>query len=192
MNTKDPRFKKWDRWLDEIHKDIRKLLWYRYVFREVGKIVESNPKIQVPSEFYNWMISIYEEVVPAGVRRHSDMHKDAISLAKLLYEIRCDPQVLSIAPNEVDKDLSELQNKSKVIKGYVDKTIAHLDNSKAYKLPTYKELNDCLDYLEELLKKYLRLFRPTHFPTIVPVYQYDWMVIFRRPWIEPAYPTDSN
>ena len=184
MNTNDPRFKKCDRWLDEIHKDIRKLLWYRYIFREVGKIVESNPNIQAPSEFYNWMINLYEEVVPAGVRRHADMHKDAISLAKLLYEIRCNPQVSSIPPNEVDKDLSELQKKSKVIKGYVDKTVAHLDKSKAKKLPTYKELNECLDYLEKLLKKYLRLFRATHFANIVPIPQYNWKEIFTRSWIE--------
>ena len=48
----------------------------------------------------------------------------------------------------------------------------------------YVELDDCLDCLEKLLKKYLLLFTAEAHLYIVPIWQYDWKEIFRRPWIE--------
>ncbi len=76
------------------------------------------------------MISVYEEAVSAGVRRHVDKHPDVMSFAKLLCEILCNPWILSIEPDEVKKDLEQLVQKSEVVKKYVDKVIAHLDKKK--------------------------------------------------------------
>ncbi len=57
---------KWNIWLDEIHNDIREILFVRYVFQEIRGIVGSNPKIQVPSLFYDLLLGICAIAVASG------------------------------------------------------------------------------------------------------------------------------
>lgn len=201
MNDNTSLFEKWNKWLDEIHNDIREILFVRYVFEEIRGIVGSNPKIQVPSLFYDWLLGVYAITGAVGVRRQADTDERAISFARLLSDIRkffvknsgreefdkyfAQVDLSRIDIKELQQDLSELQKKSGMIKTYATKTVAHLDESKSdIKIPTYAQLDECLDYLEELLKKYLRLFRGTDYHNIVPIPQYNWKVIFRHPWIE--------
>jgi len=82
----------------------------------------------------------------------------------------------------VDLDLCILKQKAAGIRKFANKRIAHFDRSDFANLPTYAELDDCLDYLEDLLKKYLALFR-AEMHSIIPVWQFDWKAIFRVPWI---------
>lgn len=46
--TDDEIFKRWDGWLEKIHKDAQNLLVLRYVFWEVQEIIKANPRIQKP------------------------------------------------------------------------------------------------------------------------------------------------
>lgn len=89
-----------------------------------------------------------------------------------------------INPKMVGKDMDLLNMKTEKIKKFANKRIAHFDKSDFKNLPTYAELNECLDYLEKLLKKYLSIFRAEAHIKIVPVWQYDWKQIFKYPWIE--------
>lgn len=207
---------KWNEWLDTIYKDVQNLLTNRYIFREVQKIISSNPRIQIGSSFYDWMGSVYAASQVIGVRRQVDADSDSISFRNLLDEIRQHAHILSreryvslykdsglpndiphrdfdrkagtgrnhIDPVVVEADLSALQEKAERIRKYVNKRIAHFDRAEFKSLPTYAELDECLDYLEALLKKYLSLLQAKTHLSIVPVWQYDWKEIFRRPWIE--------
>jgi len=85
--TDDETFTLWDSWLAKIHHDVRRLLELRYIFWEVGKIVNANPRIQRTSSFYGWMGATYSAAVPIGIRRQLDEHPDSLSLARLLSEI---------------------------------------------------------------------------------------------------------
>jgi len=89
-----------------------------------------------------------------------------------------------IDPKMVENDLDLLIKKSKKLKNFVNKRIAHFNKSAFKNPPTYAELDECLDYLEKLLKKYLSIFRAEVHLRIVPVWQYDWKQIFKYPWIE--------
>lgn len=91
-----------------------------------------------------------------------------------------------VNPELVKVDLSVLEQKAEGIRKFANKRIAHFDKSEFRQVPTYVELDECLDYLEELLKKYLLLFRAEGDLRIVPTWQYDWQQIFRLPWIEEA------
>jgi len=82
-----------------------------------------------------------------------------------------------------DKDLEVLLAKARRIRDHVNKRVAHFDRAGFAELPTYAELDECLDYLEDLLKKYLAVFGAEGHTRIVPVWQFDWKEIFRRPWI---------
>jgi len=212
----DHRFNVWNEWLTTIHADVQGLLINRHIFREVQQIIQTNPKIQLASSFYEWMGNVYATAAVIGVRRQMDTDKDSISFARLLGEILGTPQILSReryvrlykgshipeekAHRDFDKfsgaggpyvdrgfisvQLSTLKEKTERIRKFANKRIAHFDRSEFTKLPTYGELDDSLDYIEDLLKKQLLLLRAEAHRNIVPVWQYDWKEVFRRPWIE--------
>jgi hypothetical protein len=55
MNGHDVVFAEWDGWLETIKNDVTNLSVNRHIFREVQKIVETNPTIHLASDFYEWM-----------------------------------------------------------------------------------------------------------------------------------------
>lgn len=88
-----------------------------------------------------------------------------------------------VDPALIEANLSMLKEKAKNLHHYANKRIAHFDTGEFTTLPTFKELNDCLEFLEVLLKKYMLLFRAVAYKQALPVWQYDWKAIFREPWI---------
>lgn len=100
-----------------------------------------------------------------------------------------------LEPTMVKADQAQLMDKAKRLKWFATKRIAHIDEPLSLEmmergardlwgLPEFQQLDDCLDFMEQLLKKYLRLFRAKSFD-ILPVWNYDWKAIFREPWIPP-------
>jgi hypothetical protein len=51
------------------------------------------------------------------------------------------------------------------------------------RLPTYAELDRCVDLLEQLAKGYSLLLEAAGLTDVVAVIQYDWKAPFRIPWI---------
>lgn len=207
-------FAKWDGWLTTVHSDVLGLLINRYIFREVQAIIQANPKVQLESSFYEWMGNTYATSQAIGIRRQVDKDRDSVSFARLLSEVAAEAEVISrerhvalyktalidlanpgfdrlagpgaphLDPVVPTKELAKLEALAAPLRRYANKRIAHFDKSDFKALPTYAELDECLDYLENLLKRYLLLFRAQHYSNIVPVWQYDWKQVFRRPWIE--------
>ncbi len=90
-----------------------------------------------------------------------------------------------VDPAIVRVDLDRLRDTCANITRFASKRVAHVDEQEQV-LPTFQDLDKCLDVLEELLKKYLALFRAEAHVRILPVWQYDWKAIFRQPWIPPS------
>ena len=92
-----------------------------------------------------------------------------------------------IDPALVQADLDNLKSKARAVEEFADRKVAHLDkrsiNGTTSNVPTYGELSECLDLLEELVKKYYLLFRAASVSSILPTWQYDWKAIFYEPWI---------
>lgn len=89
-----------------------------------------------------------------------------------------------IDPQRVDADLTEMRQKADKIRIFANRRIVHFDRSDFNALPVFSELDECLDLIETLLKKYLKLFRANATLPIVPKWEYDWKKIFKTPWIE--------
>ncbi|MFA4888746.1 MAG: hypothetical protein WC628_04135 [Candidatus Omnitrophota bacterium] len=85
----------------------------------------------------------------------------------------------------VINDLKSLQTKAAKCEKYADMRVAHFDKRALKNPPTFKDLDDCINHLEELLKKYLLIFRATCVSSVLPTWQYDWKEIFLAPWIVP-------
>jgi hypothetical protein len=89
----------------------------------------------------------------------------------------------NINRNMVSEDLKNLQDKASRIKNYANRRIAHFNESGYEDFPTFGDLDDCLGFMEELLKKYMLLLHADS-SDILPTFLYDWKKIFRYPWIE--------
>jgi hypothetical protein len=57
----------------------------------------------------------------------------------------------------ISDDLRSLNDKASKIRYFANKRIAHFDESVFMDFPTFGDLDDCLDFMEELLKKYMLL-----------------------------------
>lgn len=80
-------------------------------------------------------------------------------------------------------DLEKFRKKANGCEKYADKRIAHFDKKMPKRVPTFDELDTCIDLLESLIKKYYQLFRGGSLVSVLPTFQYDWKQIFREPWL---------
>jgi hypothetical protein len=105
--TDDDQFGLWDKWVGDIYEEVQILHIDRYIFREVQRIVQENPRIQQPSSFYLWMSRAYASRIIIGVRRHlytgrdrsgrgsNRAEKQSMAFVRLLEDIIKRPDVLS-------------------------------------------------------------------------------------------------
>ena len=89
-----------------------------------------------------------------------------------------------IDPTIVTADLERLRTKASKCEKFADMRVAHFDKRALKNPPTFKDLDDCIDYLEELLKKYTLIFRATCLTSVLPTWQYEWKDIFLHPWVD--------
>jgi len=85
--TLDQLLPKWLKWLETIEGHVRSMLSDRYIFREVIKIVEANPKTHDPNDFVMWFVQQYVEAASIRVRRLVDRDDRTVSLRRLLKDI---------------------------------------------------------------------------------------------------------
>ena len=143
----------------KVHKDS-------ISFARLLKEICETPEVLSRSRF----VSLYKGSI---VERHADKDFDRFS-GKVGSHV--DPSI-------VKKDLESLKEKAKELETYADRRIAHLNNRKPKTIPKFKDVDDCIDFLEKLTKKYWLLFRAEAVLDILPTYQYDWKSIFKEPWL---------
>lgn len=86
--------RKWKRRLKKIIGEIQNLLMSQYIFQEIGKIVESNPRTQSPPLYKRWMINNYVARMTVGIRRLTDRDPRTISLYNLIEDIADNPKAV--------------------------------------------------------------------------------------------------
>ncbi len=90
-----------------------------------------------------------------------------------------------IDSHKVKADLRKLSKLWEITEKYINKRIAHIDRHGVRKIPTFKDLDNCVDLLGTLLLKYLLLIEGEGLVQVMPTIQNDWKAIFREPWITP-------
>lgn len=83
----------------------------------------------------------------------------------------------------IEADLKAINKTIRNIKYFVDKKVAHLDKTTPKKLLTFKEVEDCIEFIGNLLKKYLLILKAANLFSPEPTFQYDWDIIFTEKWI---------
>jgi hypothetical protein len=123
-----------------------------------------------------WFVSGYDW----GMQHMGDEHFDRWTTGRGSLEDVLDPAVPA-------RDLALLRTSAEMIRDDVNARIAH--RSKREPPPksgalTFKDLDDALDVMGELVVKYLAFL--THGGwSLEAIPQYDWVAPFRIPWIKP-------
>ncbi len=92
-----------------------------------------------------------------------------------------------IDPNIVQSDLDRLKKYADKLEDFADKRVAHYDKRAPKHIPTFAELDACIDFLEKLMRKYWLLFEGSDLgdDLVVEFTEDYWHEIFRQPWISP-------
>ena len=98
-----------------------------------------------------------------------------------------------IDPAIVQQDLDELKKHSDKLEEFADKKVAHHDKKAPKTIPTFNELDACIDWLERLTIKYTLLFeaRDLGENLVIEFLEDYWEEIFSQPWIPPGTPNKS-
>lgn len=83
-------------WLKVIYADVQHLIVDHHIFWEVQDIIKANPTLaKTPSHFFQWMGTNFIAAEAVGVRRQGDPDKHAVSLRRLLEELKQSPHLFS-------------------------------------------------------------------------------------------------
>jgi hypothetical protein len=84
-------------------------------------------------------------------------------------------------PSDIQAELDMLKAKTQAICELADLKIAH-SIGEPNTVPKYGDVDDAIDYIVMLVRRYIALFHATS-NNLEVVFQYDWKRIFRVPWI---------
>ena len=96
-----------------------------------------------------------------------------------------------IDPNKVQQDLDKLKKLGREVEPFANKRIAHYDKQLVENVPSFGELDACIDFLAELTEKYWLLFKAETIEMLVMPIVDCWEEILRQPWIPPDTPDKS-
>ena len=89
-----------------------------------------------------------------------------------------------IDPVIVCQDLCKLKALSGTVEKFADDRVSHLGKRKLIEIPTFKALDNCIDCLAELIRKYYFLFKAEDLGDDLSVdFTDDWQGIFNQRWI---------
>jgi len=212
--TPHSRDETWCLWLDTIDGDITSMYANREAWMTVMKIVGEHPAMP-PSHFFDLMAQNYATTQAVAVRRQADTSPTVISLGRLLSEIVEHPEILSrqrhvalyradlqwvghkefntfagaemdhVDAGAVQADIDLLRDSSEAIRKYVNKHIAHHEESPplTFVTPTFSDLDQAIDTLGSLVSRYTLMLMAVGRTVMAPVPQYDWLAPFKIPWL---------
>jgi AbiU2 len=218
MSKNGELYKEWDRWIDVLYNKTANLYIQRHVYYEVREIIRNNPNIQEPTDFFFWASVWYSSSMAVAIRQLADNDKDTISYRKLLEGIKLHPKIISrsrfkqnfkypkefladydfdryvgagrehIDPAVVQQEINDLKIKTGKLTTYVNHRIAHHNKHEFTDIPQYSDLDEAIDFLGELYKRYHLIFRCSSIDdsNFLPPWGYDWKKVFRYPWLDKS------
>lgn len=90
-----------------------------------------------------------------------------------------------LSPKLVRDDIRKLDQAGSKLSVFIDNTLAHKNKGpKGSMSIKTKNIEQAIKQVEEITIKYLELFGKGGYDSLCPTWQYDWQVIFTKPWIK--------
>jgi hypothetical protein len=194
-----------------IYKEAVELVLFRNVWREFAIIHDRAPEqARKDSTFVFWVRWNYARSMGAAIRRQVDSREDVVSLARLIDRVWRYPTVLSrerfvslypeddrdyasgvfdglagggefINPEIPARDMEDLRARTRKVRRWVNKAVAHTARYGGVKPPPLKEIHEAVDVIYGMFQKYTSLIRAVHVNK--GVIMSPWPTIFRVAWI---------
>ncbi|PZO44182.1 MAG: hypothetical protein DCF19_02990 [Pseudanabaena frigida] len=207
------KLQKWVKWLEVIKSEVSDLAWSSSIYFDTREIIISNPVVNTGNRFYSWMNRNYVHATLMGIRRQLDTHRDAVSLVKLLTDMKGNYDFLTreqhlqlyspemkrignktyddlagksanVFPIEkIEENLQQLLEIERLHKDYVDRRIAHYD--KKENIETIGTYQDLYDAVVVFEEIVVKYYLLLKATSIklLPTPNYDWKNIFKQSWI---------
>lgn len=158
------KWEKWQKALDKIEDELRRLRTSRRTFLKVREIFKNDKDPNPLSEevYYNWLEHNYCVRIAMSIRRLIDNYSREMNIGEFLKDILENTDQINIdictqremlEKSDVENDLDDLKTFCKPIKDYVDKYFAHMDNV-TVPVPTIEEGHKAIDTLVGIYNKY--------------------------------------
>lgn len=174
--------------LREIRDEVVDLATDRDIYwRFEREVVQRNRRLlTIRSAFLEMLRGTYVDSATMRVRRLIDKDQRTISLRRLLVQLARYPDLIEgkLGVEALNRDAAELDSVGDKIKNYVDQHVAHHDRMQTALVPTHRDLNDAIDTVIRLLKKYYGVLAGGDIDVIVS-YLEEPLAVFHFPWIEP-------
>lgn len=199
--------------LESVLDQVQNLHNSVYVFRKVRDLRNNNPRLLVHSPFIEWLIENYvhstavgirKQVKPSGVSLRSildtlERNPRVISRKQFLHFFTGYSLTEAVGGEQFDtfagvgakflssdairQDKLTLLSRCQKVEHLVDKRIAHYERVEALPVPTFADLEDGVEALKEISRKYSVLLRGAD-RGFEFSYLEDWASVLRFPWLE--------
>ncbi len=187
------------RMLDHVSDEIHELWLDRYVWQTLSRIAAES-SVAHDSFIVAWVGEQYYRRAAIAVRAMVDRDPRSDSLINVLIGIEADPAAVpchisdmraagSVAadPALVRADIDQLSTTAAQVRSYVNKYLAHIDQSPKLPIPAIAVVDTAVQVLGDLLKKYTLLLKNADL-RVEPMVLFDWASVFQEPWAPPASP----
>lgn len=209
----DLRVDKWKSWLGQIDREVTDLFLSRHIWRSLQQVIGDHPAMPSSVYFewqaqcyaaaqavaVRRQREVKDGVITLG-RLMTEMAETPELLTRQRYVSMYDWGMQHLGDRHFDRwapsggahldgavvgdDLVSLLKRAENIKRYVDKRLAHYEKPRpAGKVPSFADLDDAVEALGEMYRKYAGLLTGGDRIEMTPAIQYDWMAPFRMPWI---------
>lgn len=177
---------KWRRWVKFACLDCGNLILSREMFLDLHRMIAANEKMQREDYFHVYMRDTYVAHAFMTLRRHKKIHSDSISLAGAVTDILTNIAMVPAASNadELCAALVDFCEKVKGVEGFADRVIAHHDRRPPRHVPTYREIDEAIDSMDQLAVQASLAVGGSYSDTCKPTVQGGWLTIFRDMGIE--------
>jgi hypothetical protein len=194
-----------------ISAEVVEMLSFRKIWLGFAMIHDAAPEqARKNATFVLWLRWNYARSMGSAIRRQTDVRDDVVSLGRLIDRVWRYPTVLTrtrfadmqgiddadmvngwfddlagkgdyINPEIPAQDMEDLRERTAVVRGWVNKAIAHKDAT-GRDPPPLSDIHSCIDIIFELFNKYGQLIRgvTTGKDVVMPA---AWPVVFRTEWI---------
>jgi len=178
----------------EIRNEILDLATDRDIYWMFQReIIQRNPRLLTTrSPFFEMINNAYAHATASRVRRLVDRDYRTISLRRLIECLGEQPDLWAgkIVPAEMKEDLAQLDKTCEKVKAYVDQFVAHHDRKSSVSVPTHRQLNEAVDVLIQLFRKYYAIINEADIDVVVR-YLEEPLSIFQFAWIDSKVSSPS-
>jgi hypothetical protein len=193
-----------------VYAEVVEMLVFRKIWQGFAMIHDAAPEqARTNGTFVWWLRWNYARSIGSAIRRQTEVRDDVVSLGRLIDRVWRYPTVLTrtrfvgmqgidqaemvngwfdqlagtgdfINPEIPAQDLEDLRERTAIVRGWVNKAVAHKDAT-GRDPPPLSEIHSCVDVVFELFNKYAQMIRGVS--TSHDVVMTPWATVFRTQWI---------